>query len=171
MRIARALALGGVAARRKCERHILAGEVTVNGEVVTDLGRQVEPGKERVAFRGRPISFQEKVYYLLHKPAGYMTTVSDPHAKRTVYELLPRELKSASKPTVGVTASDSVARLTLASATPGTPRAAFSTRVAQDAQVMPATGQVRRWAEAAVMQGRWGRVERHQAGHRATLGP
>ena len=101
MRIARALALGGVAARRKCERHILAGEVTVNGEVVRDLGRQVEPGKERVAFRGRPISFQEKVYYLLHKPAGYMTTVSDPHAKRTVYELLPRELKSASKPTVG----------------------------------------------------------------------
>lgn len=97
MRIARALALGGVASRRKCEAHITAGEVTVNGEVVRDLGRQVEPGKDRVLFRGKPLSLQpEQVYFILHKPAGYTTTASDPHAEKTVYDLLPSELKGDS---------------------------------------------------------------------------
>lgn len=91
MRIARALALGGVASRRKCETHITAGEVTVNGEVVRDLGRQVEPGKDRVLFRGKPLSLRpEPVYFILHKPAGYTTTASDPHAAKTVFELLPK---------------------------------------------------------------------------------
>ena len=90
MRISRALALAGVAARRKCEAHVLAGEVAVNGQVVKDLGRQVEPDKDRITFRGKPLASQEKVYYLLHKPAGYTTTVSDPHAEKTVYELLPK---------------------------------------------------------------------------------
>lgn len=90
MRIARALALAGVASRRKCEAHVTAGEVTVNGEIVRDLGRQVEPGKDRLTLRGKPLSFQQHVYYLLNKPAGYTTTVSDPHAEKTVYELLPK---------------------------------------------------------------------------------
>ncbi len=91
MRIARALALAGVASRRKCEAHILAGEVAVNGAVIRDLGRQVEPGKDQVTFRGKLLSLQpEQVYFLLHKPAGYTTTASDPHAEKTVYELLPK---------------------------------------------------------------------------------
>lgn len=90
MRISRALALAGVAARRKCEAHVLAGEVAVNGEVVRDLGRQVDPARDAITLRGRPLTFQEKVYYLLHKPAGYTTTVSDPHAEKTVFALLPR---------------------------------------------------------------------------------
>lgn len=91
MRIARALALAGVASRRKCETHIAAGEVAVNGEIVRDLGRQVEPAKDRLTFRGKPLSLQPKtVYFLLHKPAGYTTTASDPHAEKTVYELLPK---------------------------------------------------------------------------------
>lgn len=90
MRISRALALAGIAARRKCEQHVLAGEVAVNGEVVKDLSRQVDPGKDRITFRGKPVAAESKVYYLLHKPAGYTTTVSDPHAEKTVFELLPK---------------------------------------------------------------------------------
>ena len=92
MRIARALALAGVAARRKCEAFILEGRVTVNGGTVRDLGRQVEPGKDRILLDGKPLSFEAPVYFLLHKPAGYTTTVSDPHAERTVFELLPKNL-------------------------------------------------------------------------------
>ena len=91
MRIARALALAGVASRRKCETYITAGEVAVNGEVLHDLGRQVDPAKDRVTFRGKALSLQpEPIYFLLHKPAGYTTTASDPYAMRTVYHLLPQ---------------------------------------------------------------------------------
>lgn len=95
MRIARALALAGIAARRKCEAFILEGLVTVNGETVRDLGRQVEPDKDEIRFRGKPLSFEQPVYFMLHKPAGYTTTVSDPHAEKTVYELLPENLKGS----------------------------------------------------------------------------
>lgn len=87
------MALAGVAARRKCEAHVLAGEVAVNGETARDLGRQVEPGRDQITFRGKPLKFQQHVYFLLHKPSGYTTTASDPHAEKTVYELLPPELK------------------------------------------------------------------------------
>lgn len=90
IRISRALALAGVAARRKCEAHVLAGEVAVNGEVVKDLGRQVDPAKDRITFHGKPVAAEQKIYYLLHKPAGYTTTASDPHAEKTVFELLPK---------------------------------------------------------------------------------
>ncbi len=89
MRIARALALAGVASRRKGELHVTAGEVAVNGEIVRDLGRQVDPTKDRLTFRGKPLSFQTHIYFVLHKPAGYTTTAADPHAEKTVYELLP----------------------------------------------------------------------------------
>ena len=92
VRLARALALAGIASRRKCEIHIEKGEVSVNGEVVCDLGRQVDFKRDEICFRGRPLLFDKQVYYLLHKPAGYTTTVSDPHAKKTVFDLLPKSL-------------------------------------------------------------------------------
>lgn len=86
------MALAGIASRRKCESLIEHGEVAVNGEPVKDLGRQVDPEKDRITFRGRPLAFQKSVYFLLHKPAGYVTSASDPHAEKTVYRLLPRQL-------------------------------------------------------------------------------
>jgi len=95
VRIARALALGGIASRRKSEAHILAGRVTVNGQVVTDLGRQVDTDKDEIAFLGKPLRFDQAIYFLLHKPEGYTTTAFDPHAKKTVYELLPQSLVKA----------------------------------------------------------------------------
>ncbi len=94
MRIARALALAGIAARRKCETFIRAGQVTVNGEVVRDLGRQVDPEQDQVIFRGERVHWEELVYFLLNKPAGFTTTASDRFAKKTVYELLPAALTS-----------------------------------------------------------------------------
>ncbi len=97
MRIARALALSGIDSRRKCEEHIRNGAVSLNGEIVRDLGRQVDPEQDVLCFRGRPLEFGKHVYYLLHKPEGYTTTASDPHAKKTVYELLPRTLASSTR--------------------------------------------------------------------------
>ena len=104
MRLARALALAGIASRRKCETHIQKGEVSVNGEVASDLGRQVDPEQDEIVFRGKSVHFEQHVYYVLHKPAGYTTTASDPHAKKTVFDLLPKTLvrsvgRSATKQT------------------------------------------------------------------------
>ncbi|MBN1687722.1 MAG: rRNA pseudouridine synthase [Candidatus Omnitrophica bacterium] len=97
MRIAKALALAGIDSRRKCERHITNGAVVVNGEVVRDLGRQVNPEEDSIAFRGRILYFEKPVYYVLFKPAGYTTTAHDIHADKTVYELLPRRLIKGSR--------------------------------------------------------------------------
>ena len=92
MRIARALALAGIDSRRKCETYIVNGAVRVNGEIVQDLGRQVDPENDEILYRGKSVRFEKFVYYILHKPAGYSTTASDPYAKKTVFELLPKSL-------------------------------------------------------------------------------
>ncbi|MFZ5802655.1 MAG: pseudouridine synthase [Candidatus Omnitrophota bacterium] len=97
MRISRALAMAGLASRRQCEVYVRNGAVTVNGEVVRDLGRQVEPGRDALAYRGKMLEFRSFVYYLLHKPEGYVTTAGDPQAKKTVYELLPHALVRGSR--------------------------------------------------------------------------
>ncbi len=97
MRLQRALALGGIDSRRKCEEHIVNGAVMVNGEVVTELGRQVDPESDVICFRGRALDFAGHIYYILHKPRGYTTTAADPYAEKTVYELLPRKLVSSTR--------------------------------------------------------------------------
>ena len=95
MRIAKALALAGVDSRRKCEAHVLAGKVSVNGQTVLDLGRQVDPDHDAVIFDGKRVLFEKPVYFLLNKPVGYTTTADDPHAEKTVYDLLPPKLVPA----------------------------------------------------------------------------
>lgn len=92
MRIARALALSGIDSRRKCEAYILRGDVTLNGVVIKDLGRQVDPETDEILFRGRAIQWESRVYYAINKPKGYTTTALDPYAKKTVYDLLPAKL-------------------------------------------------------------------------------
>ncbi len=88
MRLQKYLARSGLASRRKAERLIEAGRVTVDGVVAT-LGTRVRPGQE-VRVDGRVVAPPAAVIVLLlHKPQGYTTTRSDPHALRTVYELLP----------------------------------------------------------------------------------
>src|SRR3990167_10312054 len=92
MRISRALALAGLNSRRKCETYVVNGAITVNGQVVQDLGRQVDPEEDMICYRGKLLEHKSKVYFLLYKPVGYTTTADDPHATRTVYDLLPKIL-------------------------------------------------------------------------------
>jgi pseudouridine synthase len=90
MRIQRALARAGVASRRRAEELIAAGRVTVNGEVAR-IGQSVVPDADRILVDGRPIAAAEPAtWFLLHKPAGVMTTKSDPNGRRTVFDLVPK---------------------------------------------------------------------------------
>lgn len=90
IRLQKFLAECGIASRRKCEEFILEGKVKVNGEVITELGTKVIPGKDVITFEGRELALKEekKVYILLNKPVGYVTTASDERGRPTVMELL-----------------------------------------------------------------------------------
>jgi len=90
LRLHHYLARAGVASRRGAEDLISAGEVRVNGSVVTRLGTQVAPG-DRVEFRGRTVAPLEQFTSLvLHKPSGVVTTMRDPQGRRTVADLIER---------------------------------------------------------------------------------
>jgi len=89
MRLNAYLARAGVASRRKADDLIKSGRVTVNGEP-GQLNTFVSDG-DRVALDGEPLAKQRLTYLLLHKPPGVVTTARDPHARRTVVELVPRE--------------------------------------------------------------------------------
>ena len=88
-RLQKYLASAGVVSRRASEKLILEGKVAVNGKVVTELGTKVIPGKDKVTVDGKPVRTEEQlVYYLMNKPAGYLTTVKDTHDRPTVMDLL-----------------------------------------------------------------------------------
>jgi len=90
-RLQKVLARAGVGSRRTAEQLIASGRVTVNGEVAI-LGRRVDTEHDRVEVDGVPIGVRPGlVYYLLNKPRGVVTTASDPHAERTVVQLVPAE--------------------------------------------------------------------------------
>ncbi len=93
IRLQKVLARAGLGSRRKCEELIAEGRVRVNGQVA-DLGRRIDPDHDRVEVDGVPIAVQEGlVYYLLNKPAGVVTTSSDPQGRTTVVQLVPAELR------------------------------------------------------------------------------
>ena len=87
MRLNRYIANAGLCSRREADTYIATGCVTVNGKIVSEMGYQVLPG-ESVSFNGKIISAEKKVYVLLNKPKGYVTTLEDPHADKTVMELI-----------------------------------------------------------------------------------
>jgi len=89
-RLQKLIAAAGVASRRKAEEMIVAGQVKVNGKVVTELGTKADPEKDHIKVRGRLINpaQQEKVYILLNKPAGYLTSRSDPQKRKLVIDLV-----------------------------------------------------------------------------------
>ena len=90
MRLQRFLARAGAASRRGSERLMTEGRVRVNGVVVTALGSKVDPERDEVTVDGRPVRLEERpVTIVLNKPAGYVTTMSDPQGRRTVAELVP----------------------------------------------------------------------------------
>lgn len=89
MRLQRVLAQAGLASRRQGEHWIQAGRVSVNGKVVTTPGTQADPIVDRIAVDGKVINrLEPKVYYLLNKPAGYVSTCGDELGRRTVLDLL-----------------------------------------------------------------------------------
>ena len=88
VRLNKFIANSGVCSRREADTLIQAGVVTVNGEVVTELGTKVNIYKDEIRFNGERLKGEAKVYVLMNKPRGYVTTVTDPHADKTVMELL-----------------------------------------------------------------------------------
>lgn len=88
-RLQKFMAQCGVASRRKCEEYIVNGMVKVNGSVVTELGVKVDPSKDIVLFNDNKIVLEEnKVYIMLNKPEGYITSVKDEKDRRTVIDLV-----------------------------------------------------------------------------------
>lgn len=86
MRLQKYMAMCGVAARRKCEEIIAAGRVSVNGQIVTEMGTQVEECDVVLVDGARIFLEEEKRYVLYHKPAGEVTTVSDEKGRETVMD-------------------------------------------------------------------------------------
>lgn len=89
MRLQKYLASSGLTSRRKAEQYILDGRVEVDGIIITELGTKVTAGKELVKVDGKVIKVEEqKVYFLLHKPRGFVTTLSDPQGRAVITELM-----------------------------------------------------------------------------------
>jgi pseudouridine synthase len=91
VRLQKFLADAGVASRRASEQIIAAGRVTVNGNVIRELGSKIDPDKDHVAVDRRPIKAKRKIYLAVHKPRGYICSRNDPEGRASVDELLPRE--------------------------------------------------------------------------------
>ena len=88
VRLNKFIANSGVCSRREADTLIQAGVVTVNGEVVTELGTKVNIFEDDIRFNGERLKGEEKVYIIMNKPKGFVTTASDPHAEKTVLDLL-----------------------------------------------------------------------------------
>ena len=88
VRLNKFIANSGICSRREADNFILAGVVTVNGEVITELGTKVNINTDDIRFNGERLKGEEKVYIVMNKPKGYVTTASDPHADKTVMDLL-----------------------------------------------------------------------------------
>jgi 23S rRNA pseudouridine2605 synthase len=88
MRLNRFLAAAGVASRRKCDELITDGRVTINGQVCTDFSAQ--PGeRDHVKVDGKLVHVERALTIALHKPAGFVSTRSDPRARDTIFDLFP----------------------------------------------------------------------------------
>ena len=88
-RLQKIISQAGIASRRAAEQLIAAGRVTVDGRAAV-LGEKADPAAQRIAVDGKPLPRAERhVYYLLHKPTGYISTARDERGRRTVLYLLP----------------------------------------------------------------------------------
>lgn len=87
IRINKFLANAGICSRREADDFVQAGVITVNGEVITELGTKVTRNDD-VRFHNQPVTLEKKVYVLLNKPKDYVTTTDDPQQRKTVLELV-----------------------------------------------------------------------------------
>jgi 23S rRNA pseudouridine2605 synthase len=88
VRLNRFLAAAGVGSRRHCDQLIAEGRVTINGRVCTDFSRQPE-ADDHVKVGGKLVYSERPLHIILHKPAGFVSTRSDPNARDTIFDLLP----------------------------------------------------------------------------------
>jgi 23S rRNA pseudouridine2605 synthase len=89
IRLQKVLAQAGLASRRKAEELILAGRVEVNSKIVREMGIKVDPSRDLIRVDGKLLREREqKVYFLLYKPAGMVTTLSDPQGRATIKDCL-----------------------------------------------------------------------------------
>ena len=91
VRLNKFIANSGVCSRREADKYIEAGLVTVNGKIVTELGTRVSPDDD-IRFSGERLKGEKKVYIVMNKPKNFVTTTSDPHAEKTVMDLISTEL-------------------------------------------------------------------------------
>ena len=90
-RLQKIIAQSGYCSRRKAEEFIVEGKVKVNGKVITELGTKVDYS-DTILINGKPLNNkEEKVYYLLNKPRGVVTTVKDEKDRKTVMEFIPND--------------------------------------------------------------------------------
>ena len=87
-RLQKVLAAAGVGSRRQCEELILAGRVEVDRQVVTELGTRVDPMRQKIHLDGDPLPRRKRVYYLVNKPAGVLSTHRDPAGRTRVVDLI-----------------------------------------------------------------------------------
>lgn len=91
VRLHKLLSEAGVASRRGGEDLIRAGKVSVNGQVIRELGFKADPASDKIKVEGKPIpQLAPKVYYLLYKPRGVITSLHDPEGRSTIKDLIPR---------------------------------------------------------------------------------
>lgn len=90
IRLNRYISNAGICSRRKADELIAAGVVSVNGEVISELGHKVDPAKDQVRYNGELLKREKKVYVLLNKPKDYITTTDDPQERRTVMQLVDK---------------------------------------------------------------------------------
>jgi 23S rRNA pseudouridine2605 synthase len=91
-RLNKYLAASGICSRREADELISAGLVSINGNIVTELGTKVNPG-DQVKYNGERLRSERMVYMIMNKPKDYITTLRDPHAKKTVFDLLGKACK------------------------------------------------------------------------------
>src|SRR5438067_1448116 len=95
-RLQKLIAAAGISSRRHAEELITAGDVTVNGKVITELGAKADPQRDHIKVKGKLINPQlerhENIYLVLNKPRGYLTSMSDPEDRPLVTDLIPKSL-------------------------------------------------------------------------------
>lgn len=102
-RLQKFLANQGICSRRKAEEYILSGKVKVNGITITTLGTKIDTEKDKIEFDGKTVTNKtKKVYILLNKPIGYVTTVKDQFGRDTVLDLLKDKGRKLETPVVPV---------------------------------------------------------------------
>jgi 23S rRNA pseudouridine2605 synthase len=90
IRLNRYISNSGICSRRKADELIAAGVVSVNGEVVSELGQKVDPFKDEIRYNGELLKREKKVYVILNKPKDYITTTDDPQERKTVMQLVEK---------------------------------------------------------------------------------